>query len=289
VAEAVTGNGADAKPPAPAHATTGKPAAAEPEPFFRPSPRQAAIHQRRFGLAYLLLAIGVGVAVGLGIVLIGRGSSSHTASGSAAFTPQQQGELGAREIAAHVGHEYRLPNGSDLVGVIGQRPSYQNVAMHDNLVRPSDAQNPKDVADLPIGNGIMFLLCGLGQNCSISGSPSPARTLLIEQEVLELALRTFKNDSDVQTVTALMPPTAAQPSRSQNIVAFFRRQDVAPLLGRPLSSTFTRRGPYEAGDVGQATVAAIQLYVDPALYLYRADYLPDGTPTLILDPFPHGP
>jgi hypothetical protein len=277
-----------------ANGAGGAPAgtAAEQEPFFRPSQRDAVINQRRFGLAYIVLAIGVGVAVGLGIVLVGRGSSSKP-SGAAGFAPSLQGELGAKQIANHVMHEYKAADGTDFVGVVGQRPSYQNVAIHDDLVRPSDAQSPKDTRDLPIGTGgtgIMYLMCGSGSNCTVaSRTPAtPARTRLVEQEALELTLRTFKNDSSIQNVTVLMPPTSAQQGSGQDIASVAYRSDFQSLIDKPLASVIPRAGPYAEGDVSNSTAIAIKVYLEPDMYTYRADYLPDGTPTLIMDPYQHG-
>jgi hypothetical protein len=266
--------------------------AAEPQPFFRQSPRDVIKNQRRFGLAYIVLAIGVGVAVGFGIVLVGRGSSSKP-TGPAGFAPSLQGELGAKQIANHVMHEYKAADGTDFVGVVGQRPSYQNVAIHDDLVRPSDAQSPKDTRDLPIGvggTGIMYLMCGSGSNCTVASSTpaTPARTRLVEQEALELTLRTFKNDSDVTNVTVLMPPTSAQQGSGQDIASVAYRSDFQSLIDKPLASVITRAGPYREGDVSNATAIAIKVYLEPDMYTYRADYLPDGTPTLIMDPYQHG-
>jgi hypothetical protein len=253
--------------------------------FFRHRQREMVVNQRRFGVAYFVLAVALGVAVGLGIVLIGRGSTHHAKPGAVGFNPGRQGELGARDIAAHVAHEYRLPDGRDLVGIIGQRPSFQNIAMHDDVIRPSDNQFPKDIGVVPLGNGIMFIMCGLGASCKIdTGADTPPRNLLLEQEALELALRTFKNDGDVQTVTALFPPLG-----QENLAAVFERNRLRQLLSRPLSATIPRRGPYQAGDVDSAMAERLKLFVDPELYQYRPDFLADGTPTLILDPFPHGP
>jgi hypothetical protein len=271
---------------------TAPAAATESEPFFRQSPREAVINQRRFGVAYIVLAIGVGVAVGFGIVLVGRGST-RSATGPAGFAPSLQGELGAKQIANHVMHEYKAVDGTDFVGVVGQRPSYQNVAIHDDLVRPSDAQSPKDTRDLNIGiggTGIMYLMCGSGSNCTVASSTpaTPARTRLVEQEALELTLRTFKNDSDVKNVTVLMPPTSAQQGSGQDIASVVYRSDFRSLIDKPLSSVITKPGPYQEGDVSNATAIAIKVYLEPDMYTYRADYLPDGTPTLILDPYQHG-
>ena len=290
MAKGVGDAGADGTARAPVEATTGNSAAsAELEPFFRPSARDIAINQRRFGLAYLVLAIGVGVAVGLGIVLIGRGGS-HQTSGPAGFNPAQGGELGAREIARHVMHEYKATSGADLVGVVGQRPSYLNVAMHDDLVQPSDEQGPKDTRDIRIGNGIMYLMCGTGRNCTVVGSQTPtrARALLIQQEALELTLRTFKNDSAVQTVTVLLPSVSTQAGSGQNLLALANRKDFASQISVPLSATIPRPGPYGDGDVVAKTAQTIRIYLQPDLYQYHADFLPDGTPTFILNPYPHG-
>jgi hypothetical protein len=294
VAEAL-GGGKDAEkvtsPETGANGAGGAPPA-ESEPFFRQSPRDVVKNQRRFGLAYIVLAIGVGVAVGFGIVLVGRGSSSSP-TGPAGFSPSLQGELGAKQIANHVMHEYKGADGTDFVGVVGQRPSYQNVGIHDDLVRPSDAQSPKDTRDLNIGiggTGIMYLMCGSGSNCTVASSTpaTESRTRLVEQEALELTLRTFKNDSSVKNVTVLMPPSSAQQGSGQDIASVAFRSDFQGLIDKPLSSVIPRVGPYREGDVSSPTVTAIKVYLEPDMYLYRADYLPDGTPTLILDPYQHG-
>jgi len=282
----VGANGADGQ----ATAQPTPEAAQAEQPFFRPTPRQAAINQRCFGLAYLVLAIGVGVAVGLGIVLVGRGGSSSSARGPGGFAPRQQGELGAREIANHVMHEYQSASGDDFLAVVGQRPSIQNVAMHDDLIRPSDTLTPKDTTALPLGNGIMFLMCGGGQNCTITSSTQATedRTLLVEQEALELTLRTFKNDAAVQTVTVLMPPVSTQANSGRDLASVAERRNFTALINLPLSHTIPKRGPYVEGDVGTTAARAIKNYLEPQMYRYRADSLPDGTPTLILDPYPHG-
>src|SRR5581483_2892299 len=201
-----------------------KPLLPAEEVFFRHRQREMVVNQRRFGLAYLILAIAVGAAVGLGIVLFSRGTSHHAKPGATGFTPERTGELGARQIGTFVSHEYKLDSGRDLVGVVGQRSSFQNVQMNEDLIRPSDSLTDKDVALLPLGNGIMYLLCGLGTNCAIDeGQDSSQRNVLVEQEAFELTLRTFKTDGAVDTVTTLLPPISGT-----SLVAVVRRKDVAP-------------------------------------------------------------
>src|SRR5262249_32604438 len=127
-------------------------------------------------------------------------------------------------------------------------------------------------------------------NCTIQSSSQTTedRTLLVEQEALELTLRTFKNDSDVSTVTVLMPPVSTQANSGQDLASVAERAWFQPLIERPLSATISHRGPSSEGDVGRTTARAIKTYLEPQMYRYRADSLPDGTPTLFLDPYPHG-
>jgi hypothetical protein len=79
----------------------------------------------------------------------------------------------------------------------------------------------------------MFILCGEGKNCSVPGTPSVERTLLLHREAVELALYTFKY-VDTDGVVEFLPGTAtARP----NLAFFFRRSEVEPFLSQPLRST----------------------------------------------------
>ena len=259
-----------------------KPASTAEETFFRRRQREMVVNQRRFGLAYLVLAIGVGAAVGLAIVLISRGTTHHAPPGAKGFTPERSGELGARQIGDFVSHEYKLPSGRDMVSVVGQHSSFQNVQMNEDLIQPSDSSSDKDLTLLPLGNGIMYLLCGLGSSCAIDeGKDTSARNVLVEQEAFELTLRTFKTDSAVDTVTALLPPLSGT-----SLVSVIRRKDVAPILSKSLSAEIPSRPPYRVGDVGETAARALNRWFAPNLYTYRAEGLPDGTTGFILNPYP---
>ena len=78
---------------------TGVQRSAKPEDgaFIRPKAKDIVVNQKRFGLAYFVLAIAVGVAVGLAIVLIGRGSTHHTVTNQG-FKPKQSGELDRKSV-----------------------------------------------------------------------------------------------------------------------------------------------------------------------------------------------
>ena len=272
----------DAAVEQPAERTGATPAA--PRPHSRLQAAEAAL-RRRFGLAYLALAVAMGVAAGLFVVFVDRTSSSQgTAAASGAWPswrPERSGELGAIEVARWVGQRYRLPSGRQLVAVIAQRPQFQNVQVNNDLIRPSDAQYPKDIAVLPLGNGIMYVLCGLGQACAIDeGEPTAQSRLLLRREAIELAMLTFNYDADVETVTAVLPP-----EKSDRFALVFRRQDLRDELRRGLSRTFSQRGPLRPGDIGQKEAATIDNIALPSFYAYAVQAGGDGTPIFILDPF----
>jgi hypothetical protein len=250
----------------------------EPAPFFRPAPRHdILVNPRRFGLAYLVLAIGVGVAVGLGIVLLGRGGHHAATTAAESFKPTRSGELGAKEIARHVGHKYRLANGRQLVAVVGERPNIQNAPLLNYLIRPHDARFQNDITVFPVGNGIMYSMCGFGKNCGIT--ETGATTLLLKREALELSLVTFKSDSAVDTVTTLLPPT-----QQGAVAVIFKRSELAGWIRQPVSKLLPEPGPFKPGSVSDAEAQRIGLIEDPALFLFDAAQGADGNAYLRLDP-----
>jgi hypothetical protein len=251
---------------------------AEPAPFVRPNRPDVMVNQRRFGLAYLVLSIGIGVAVGLGIVLIGRGSHHAAATKVTAFEPSRSGELGAKEIARHVGHKYRLANGHELAGVVGERPNYQNLQMFNYLIRPHDAQYPNDIEVFRVGNGIMYSMCGYGQSSCGIGNSNPT-TELLKREALELAFDTFRSDPAVETVTTLLPP-----AQQSGVAVIFRRNQLTEELRHPLSSLLPEPGPLKPGSINKDELQRIDLIVAQALFVYDAQIGPDGNPVLRLDP-----
>ncbi len=262
---------------------TQHPAAAAPgadKPFFRQTQREIIAHQRRFGLAYFLLAVGVGVAVGLGIVLVGRGSSHQRAAGASVFRATHTGELGAKEIARHVGQEYRESNGSQLVAVIGERPNYQDQPLQYYLIRPHDAQYPNDVGVFTVGNGIMYSMCGPGKDCAASATTATrAGATMLKREALELSFDTFKSDSSVQTVTTLLPPLS-----QSTLAIIFKRSDLGRWLSKPLSSILPRSAPIGPGKIPTDEAQRIDTIEAGAIYQYEAAQGPDGNPILRLDP-----
>jgi hypothetical protein len=258
---------------------TGAPRPATPEEPLGRSPGDIVVNQRRFGLAYFVLAIGVGVAVGLAIVLVGRSGSHHATPSAQGFKPTQSGELGAKEIARHVGVKYRRDNGDPLVGIIGERPNYQDAQLFNYLIRPHDAQNPsKDIVVFPVNDGIMYTMCAFATTSCAVAQNRPTSELL-KREALELAFDTFKTDSSVDTVTTLLPP-----AHQTGVAVVFRRDMLSSVLGHPLSKLLPESGLVKPGGIGDTEQQQIDLLVAPALFAYDAQFGPDGNPLLRLDP-----
>ena len=109
----------------------------------------------------------------------------------------------AKQIAEHVGPQYRLGDGDQLVAV---QAGPLEIADLPLSVALRSSANGGDI-QLIDGKGVMYTLNGLGPRGSITrGTPSEERHLLLRREALELALYTFRYRDDVDIVVALLPP-----------------------------------------------------------------------------------
>jgi hypothetical protein len=189
-------------------------------------------YAKRFGLVYLLLAVVVGVAAGTTINFVRDGS--HSGSPWSDWKPTAPPELRPKEIASRVAAAYRTAGGRPLVDVVTGDP-FQSVitevatpAVGAGFGRDTPVYDPSRMR--------MFILCGQGKNCSVPGTPSVERTLLLHREAVELALYTFKYVDTDGVVEFLPGTTTARP----NLAFFFRRSEVEPFLSQPLRSTLPR-------------------------------------------------
>jgi hypothetical protein len=153
------------------------------------------------------------------------------------WQPTAKGGSGATQIAEHVGREYRLPDGKQLVAVTG---------------------GPMEIASLPLtvalrdqagdihlvgGKGVLYRLCGLGPQCSIdSGKASQERHLLLRREALELALYSFRYLDVDYAVVFLPPKKGEEPSQA----IYLPKRNVQSALNRPLNATLYHRTPSTA-------------------------------------------
>jgi hypothetical protein len=193
---------------------------------------QTVRYAKRFGLVYFLLAIVVGIAAGTTINLVSGGS--HKGSPWSEWKPTASPDLRPKEIANRVAAAYRLRSGRPLVDVVTGDPFQSAIteiatpAVGAGLGRDTPVYDPSRMR--------MFVLCGGGKNCSVPGTPSVERTLLLHREAVELALYTFKY-VDTEGVVEFLPGTA---SARPNLAFFFRRSEVEPFLSHPLRSTLPR-------------------------------------------------
>ena len=197
-------------------------------------------HAPRFQfLLGALLALGaVALAAALALTVGGKSDGGD----GLAWSPWKPTKDPVASISNHVGGEYRLPDGEQLVAVTGGGLEIAGLPMTIAL-RHSAAQGGK--ISLLEGKGVLYRLCGLGPKCAIDkGKPSTERHLLLRREALELALYTFRYVKDIDQVVVFMPPPLGQ---DPNQALLFRKGDVAPELTRPLQATLARRTPSVAG------------------------------------------
>ncbi|HJQ74938.1 MAG TPA: hypothetical protein VJ814_08630, partial [Gaiellaceae bacterium] len=193
----------------------------------------------RFLLIYGGLAGVVGAAIA-GVVLLAGTGSGPGSSGWSTWKPNSAGAAGIRQIVQHVSDKYKLDNGKQLLDVIAKAPAVQDVPIHAVAVRGTGG-HPDQISLIDAGNSLMFVLCGLGQSCSIAtGAPTIARGRLVRREALELSLYTFKYIPNVKYIVAFMPPKrGAQPQ----YVVYFSKTDLSQQLREPLERTLGPKTP----------------------------------------------
>lgn len=255
-------------------------------------------YRKRFGLVYILLALVSGIAVGALIVVAFRSDSSteQAVPKAARFTPSEPGELGAMQIAELVQRNYRLPNGNELVNVVASRNTLQDgnlgyLRVRFQILRPGDGFKDKDSQLVQPDDAIQYSLCGVGPSCTIPGTASAERGLLVRRMGLELALRTMKFDPSVDNVSVFLRPMPAE--GSDGVVLVFRRsilENLNPgLLSQPLERTLPGAGSIiQPGQMRTDVARRVDQLTRSNLY-YGVYQLIGGRDALLqLQPFPKG-
>lgn len=241
-------------------------------------PRTGGVFVARFRFAYLVLALLVGGAVGSFMVLYGNGT---TGEGPQWSTWQPEGDSAERigAIADFVGQRYRIDGGGQLVAVTVNRPPVvQDVAVR--YVALSAGPGDQNINVLPAEDTVAYVLCGLGQGCSIPNGPAtPERGRLLRREALELALYTFKYVDGVDSVVALLPPRARSDTR---FALFFEKNQIEPVLDAPLHRTLPATGSLTPSSALETSV--ISRYADPRLFQYTYGQAGDGSVYMALEP-----
>lgn len=256
---------------------------------------RSSSYRRRFALVYLALAVVVGAGVGAFVVLVGRPEAAPPPRWSD-FTPTGSSDARLKQIADYVSHRYKLESGGDLTIALVTTPQVTSpgeagsppvsVPVSTIAIRPDTTRGQAEEDDIDVvrgrDNSIMFILCGLGQACSISdGQPSEARHALLRRQALELSLYTFKHVDGIDTATVFLPPRPD--AQAAPTAVFLKRGDVKRELGQPLPRTLPALVP-AIGELDGRELADVNRITRPRLYTYEYTQAQDGSAVLILTP-----
>ena len=161
-------------------------------------------YKPRFGFILGAL-IGLGIAAMVVVAMVATSDEPIKAPPWSAWQPESEdNDIRAIEIAQHVGRQYRLDDGDQLVGVYAQRLALDGQEL-SVVIRSAGKGEGADIIDIP-GRSLLFVLRGLGERGSIdSGEPSVDRLALVRREAYELALYAFKYVDDVDNVVTFLP------------------------------------------------------------------------------------
>ena len=168
-------------------------------------------YHSRFVAVYVALALVVGIGAGALVISLLKSDPEPAAPVATAFTPSRAGELGAVELAEDVQRKYRRQNGQELVGVVASRNTLQDgnlglIRVRYQYIQPADSGADGDSKIVAPDSAIQYSLCGTSVACGIPGAASPTRFALLRRQGLELAIRTFQNDSSVDNVAVFLRP-----------------------------------------------------------------------------------
>jgi hypothetical protein len=182
-----------------------------------------------------LLAIGVIAVAGVVAVLIAGRDTPPPKVVWSAWAPAGADRLS--EIAAYVGPQYRLADGTQLALITGSQLAYES-----QLATPVLAGPTGSVSAIP-GVTVGYTLCGSGPSCALAGKATVPRGFMLRREALQLALYTLHYVDQVDNVAVLLPKAKGAKTTT---TLFFSRADVAPQLVRPVSRTLSAKTPTPA-------------------------------------------
>jgi hypothetical protein len=228
-----------------------------------------------------LVAVGVAALLGLGLFIALPGGGQDPGEKWSQWRPTAGGAAGAQQIAEHVGSEYKLPDGHQMVDVSVTGLEIEGVPLAVAL-REAPAQG----GDIRVfdDNGLIYRLCGLGPDCAIAtGKASTQRHLLLRREALELALYSFRYLDDVHQIVVFMPPRLGQ---KPNQALFFREGDVAQELDRPLTASLSPRVPTVRTVTLSPDASLVDQLTSPKIFQFSLTQAnTDNRGFIVLDPF----
>ena len=273
------------RPPADGSAEDSADAAREAAatPPAADAPAGPSPFRSRFGFLWGALA-GVAVcAVALGALLATStgGNGPKLAERWSSWKPGTSRMVdGAADIAAHVGREYRLDSGDQLVTVSSGEIQLGGMPL-GVAVRPKGGE-----LQLLDGDGLLYVLSGLGPGGTIAGGKATKpRGRLLMREAVELALYSFRYLDDVTMVAVMLPPPSSGKSgttdANQTRAIFYRPGDLLDKLQVPLSATLPEKAPTPS-KMSKAEARRIDSLVLSNLFLAKIQPLESNLNYLVL-------
>jgi len=247
---------------------------------------EAVRYTRQLATIYTILGVIVVAAlVGLVALVIRPG---HTSSPTWSSWKPENAAVGAmtKQIADHVAATYRMTEGGgQLLAMLPTDASITNgaqkVPLRAIIVRKKPQVN-EGYRALGTEKTRLYILCGLGKNCSIEGGKaSQTRGRLVRREALEAALYTFKFVPSVDTVLAYMPPG---PNSTSSEVLLLEKEALKEELKQPLTKTLSLKTPPlpDAEDLAEA--ATIDKLTLKHLFDYEYQPIETGGALIVLNP-----
>jgi hypothetical protein len=243
-------------------------------------PAPPSTYAPRFrALTGALVGLAIGALMVAGVALLGRGFNSGPPWSS--WKPTKQGNVGADQIAKHVGPSYKLPTGDQLVLVRGGPLRVADLPMPVHIAVAGQGEQP----DREIrGTSVQYELCGLGEKCSIDkGTPSVERFLLLRREALELALYSFRYLKGIDNVVVFLPPAPGEEPRN---ALLFHRKQLEPALKRPLAATLPGPPPTVNSVEKSPEAGVVNRMTGRNLFVFTFTLGPAQNVLLVLNPRP---
>jgi hypothetical protein len=252
------------------------------------------VHARKFLFAYAALALLAAGAIGGILWAVGLDRKEERAWSS--WQPTGEGESRLWEIADYVRPRYVGTDGRPVVRLLVAPPYITQVTEQgvtriaiDGVIvkyRASDRSDAR-AGVFQAGSAYMFILCSTGGNCALTQAQNQSRTLglVLQRQVLELALYSFKYNEDVDQLLFFLPPfkTLAPDGRPEEVklVAYLERDDLRTALASPIDETL----PGEPGRIEKADRDAVEVFVRPKLFTFEPEQGPQGLTLLTLTPY----
>jgi hypothetical protein len=251
-------------------------------------------HWRKFALAYTALALLTAGAIAATVWALGLDRKGEQQWSS--WQPTGEGESRLWQIADYVRPRYVGVDGRPIVRLLVAPPyitqvtdqGVTRIAIDGVIVkyRASDRSDAR-AGVFQTGTAYMYILCSTGGNCALTRAQNQSRTLglVLQRQVLELALYSFKYNEDVEHLLFFLPPfqTLAPDGRPEEvkIVAYLERDDLRAALASPIDETL----PGSPTRIEKPDRDAVDVFVRPKLFTFEPEQGPQGLTILTLTPY----